>query len=127
LIARRKNLTRCIPVGKRISGLFITDEILALVVSAAANLSGPSRAADVDRAGDGRLVFALNTVCRLRPRRNLRIKVNDTVMGRVIQSGRPMMLSGTDLRKVQTSLLVKSILGVPLERRRQSHRRADGR
>ena len=44
----------------------------------------------------------------------MRVKINDTVIGRVVQSGRPVMLSGNDLLKVQTSLLVKAILAVPL-------------
>ncbi len=44
----------------------------------------------------------------------MRVKVNDSVIGRVVQSGRPVMLSGSDLLAVQTSLLVKAFLGVPL-------------
>jgi two-component system NtrC family sensor kinase len=44
----------------------------------------------------------------------MRVKVNDTLIGRVVHSGRPLMLSGSELLRVQTSLLVKAILGVPL-------------
>jgi two-component system NtrC family sensor kinase len=43
----------------------------------------------------------------------MRLRVTDSIIGRVVQSGRPVMLSGNDL-KVQTSLLVKSLMGVPL-------------
>ncbi len=102
-------------VGKRISGLFNTDEILELVVSAAVNLSGAEQGSlMLIKPETGELYLRAQHRLSTQETQRLRVKVNDTLMGRVIQSGRPMMLSGTDVRKVQTSLLVKSILGVPL-------------
>jgi two-component system, OmpR family, phosphate regulon sensor histidine kinase PhoR len=102
-------------VGKRISGLFNTDDILALVVSAAVNLSGAEQGSlMLIKPETGELYLRAQHSLTTQATQKLRLKVNDTLMGRVIQSGRPMMLSGVDLRKVQTALLVKSILGVPL-------------
>ncbi|HZY40901.1 MAG TPA: ATP-binding protein, partial [Anaerolineae bacterium] len=45
---------------------------------------------------------------------NLRVKVTDALMSRVISGGRPIMLSGGEALKSQTVLSVKSILCVPL-------------
>jgi len=102
-------------VGKRISGLFNTDEILALVVSAAVNLSGAEQGSlMLTEPETGDLYLRAQHSLSTQQTQKLRIKINDTLLGRVIQSGRPMMLSGNDVLKVQTSLLVKSILGVPL-------------
>jgi two-component system, OmpR family, phosphate regulon sensor histidine kinase PhoR len=102
-------------VGKRITGLLNTDEILALVISTAVNLSGAEQGSlMLIEPETGILYLRAQHTLSTQTTQKLRIKVNDTLMGRVIQSRRPMMLSGNDLRKVQTSLLVKSILGVPL-------------
>jgi len=44
----------------------------------------------------------------------MRVKVSDGMIERVAQSGRPVMLSGGDLLAVQSSLLARAFLGVPL-------------
>ncbi len=102
-------------VGNRISGLFYTDEILELVVSAAVNLSGAERGSlMLIEPETGQLYLRAQHSLSTQTTQKLRIKIDDTLSGRVIQSKRPVMLSGSDLRKVQTAWLVKSILGVPL-------------
>ena len=40
--------------------------------------------------------------------RKTRVRITDTLMGRVVQSGRPIMMSTDDLVRVQSSFLVKS-------------------
>ncbi len=102
-------------VGRKITALLDTEEILGTVVTAAVNLT---------RAEEGALMLldASTGELYLRASRNfaeatahrLRTKVTDSVMGRVIQSGRPMMMTGNDLVKIQSAFLVKAILGVPL-------------
>jgi signal transduction histidine kinase/DNA-binding response OmpR family regulator len=102
-------------VGRKITALLDTEEILATVVTAAVNLT---------RAEEGALMLldAATGELYLRASRNfaeatahrLRAKVTDTLMGRVIQSGRPIMMTGNDLVKIQSAFLVKAILGVPL-------------
>jgi two-component system phosphate regulon sensor histidine kinase PhoR len=102
-------------VSKRISGLFYTDEILALVVSAAVNLSGAERGSlMLIEPETGILYLRAQYSLPVQTTQKLRIKIDDTLPGRVIQSGRPVMLSGADLQKVQTSWQANSILGVPL-------------
>jgi two-component system, OmpR family, phosphate regulon sensor histidine kinase PhoR len=102
-------------VGNRISGLFYTDEILELVVSAAVNLSGAERGSLLlIEPETGQLYLRAQHSLATQTAQKLRIIIDDTLSGRVIQSKRPVMLSGPDLRKVQTAWLVKSILGVPL-------------
>jgi phage terminase large subunit-like protein len=46
--------------------------------------------------------------------RNLRVKVTDSLMRRVLQSGRPIVLDHGDLLKIKTSSPVKAIISVPL-------------
>jgi two-component system NtrC family sensor kinase len=101
-------------VGKTISGLLNIDEILTLVVSAAVNVVNAEQGSLMlhDPATGELYLRAQYNLSAKMPQR-MRIRVNDSLIGRVVQSGRPIMLSGNDL-KVQTSLLVKSLLAVPL-------------
>jgi len=102
-------------VGKKITASFDLAGILSLVVTAAVNLT---------RAEEGALMLldAETGALYMRASRNfaepdtqqLLVKVHDSLMGRVIQSARPVMMAGPDLVKVKTSFLVKAILAVPL-------------
>ena len=112
---QRQEFNALYSIGKTIAALHDVDEILAQVVSAAVNLT---------RAEEGSLLLLEPGSSELYLRasknldesaaRNLRIKVDDSLMGRVVQTGRPVMLSGDELLKVKTSFLVKAILNVPL-------------
>jgi two-component system, OmpR family, phosphate regulon sensor histidine kinase PhoR len=101
-------------VGKTISSLLNIDEILTLVVSAAVNLTGAEQGSLLlyDEAADELYLRAQYNLSAKMAQR-MRLRVTDSIIGRVVQSGRPVMLSGNDL-KMQTSLLVKSLMGVPL-------------
>jgi two-component system NtrC family sensor kinase len=102
-------------VGKTISSLLNVDEILTLVVSAAANLTRAEQGSLLlHDAATGELYLRAQYNLSVKTAQRMRVKVNDTIIGRVVHSGCPVMLSGNDLLKVQTSLLVKSILGVPM-------------
>jgi two-component system NtrC family sensor kinase len=102
-------------VGKTISSLLNIDEILALVVSAAVNLTGAEQGSlMLHDPATGELYLRAQYNLSARMTQKMRVKVNDTLIGRVVHSGRPLMLSGSELLRVQTSLLVKAILGVPL-------------
>ena len=102
-------------IGKTITALLNVDEILSQVVSAAVNLTraeeGSLLLLDAD---SGELYLRAGKNLDEATARNLRVRVEDTLMGRVIQTGRPVMLSGDDVVKVKTSFLVKAILNVPL-------------
>lgn len=102
-------------IGKQVTALHDTEAILSQVVSAAVNLTraeeGSLLLLDPD---SGELYLRASKNLNEATARNLRIKIDDTLMGRVIQTGRPVMISGADLVKVKTSFLVKAILNVPL-------------
>jgi two-component system NtrC family sensor kinase len=112
---QRQEFNALYSIGKTVTALLYIEEILAQVVSAAVNLT---------RADEGSLLLLDPDTGELYLRasknldeaaaRNLRIKVDDSLMGRVIQTGRPVMLSGDDMVKVKTSFLVKAILNVPI-------------
>jgi two-component system NtrC family sensor kinase len=102
-------------VGKKASALLDTEEILTLVVSAAVNLTqaeeGSLMLLDLN---SGELYLRAHYNLSDAAIQNLRIKITDPLMTRIIQTGRPIMLSGTEVLKSQTALPVKAILGVPL-------------
>ena len=102
-------------IGKKVTALRDIEVILAQVVSAAVNLTRADEGSlfllDPD---SGELYLRASKNFDEVASRNLRLKVDDTLMGRVIHSGRPVMMSADDLVKLKTSFLVKAILTVPL-------------
>jgi signal transduction histidine kinase/FixJ family two-component response regulator len=102
-------------VGKTVSSLLDIDEILTLVVSTAVNLTGSEQGSlMLHDPATGELYLRAQYNFSARMAQKMRLKVTDTLIGRVVQSGRPVMLSGAELLKVQTALLVKALLAVPL-------------
>ena len=104
-----------VAVGKTISGLSNVDEILTLVVSAAVSLTNAERGSLVlcdHETGSLYLQAQYNLSAKMAQR--MRVKVNDAVIERVVQSGRPVLLSGSDLLKAQTPLRATAFLGVRL-------------
>lgn len=102
-------------VGKKASALLDIEESLSLVVSAAVNLTGAEEGAlmlcDPD---SGELFLRAHYNLSDATIQHLRVRVNDALMNRVVQSGRPIMLSGSELIRSHTALPVKAILSVPL-------------
>ncbi len=47
--------------------------------------------------------------------RGLRVRVDDNLLGRVVNTGLPIMLNGGELHKIKTSYLVRTLLIVPLK------------
>lgn len=102
-------------VGRNVSALLNIEEILNLVVTAAVNLTRADEGALMLLDPDsGELHLRASRSSSDETVRLQRVKINDTLMGRVIQTGRPVMLGGQDLLKVKTSFLVKAILSVPI-------------
>jgi two-component system NtrC family sensor kinase len=102
-------------VGQKVAALFDIEEILKLVVTAAVNLTRAEEGALMLLDADtGELYLRASGSSSEDLVRNLRVKVTDSLMGRVLQSGRPILLDRTDLMKIRTSLLVKAIVSVPL-------------
>jgi two-component system NtrC family sensor kinase len=102
-------------VGQKVAALFDIEEILKLVVTAAVNLTQAEEGALMLLDADsGELYLRASCSSAEAAVRNLRVKVTDSLMGRVLQSGRPILLERADLLKIRTSLLVKAIISVPL-------------
>ncbi len=102
-------------MGKKVSALLDTEEILTLVVSAAVHLTGAEEGAlMLPDPASGELYLRAHYNLTDDTIQNLRVKVTDALMSRVIASGRPIMLSGSAALKTRTTLPVKSILSVPL-------------
>jgi two-component system, OmpR family, phosphate regulon sensor histidine kinase PhoR len=102
-------------VGKKMTALLLdTEEILTLVVSAAVHLSSAEEGALLlsDPANGGLFLRAHYSTDEAV--QNVRVKVTDALMSRVISGGCPLMLSGGEALKAQTVLAVRSILCVPL-------------
>ncbi len=102
-------------VGRNVSALLKLEDILNLVVDAAVNLlSADEGSLMLLEPGSGELHLRASRSRSASAAQLKQVRVNDTLMGRVIQTGRPVMLGGRDLLKVKTSFLVKAILSVPL-------------
>ncbi|MBP7689538.1 MAG: GAF domain-containing protein [Thermoflexales bacterium] len=102
-------------VSKQVAALLDLEEILGMVVSAATNLTGAEEGTLMLLDQDsGELYLRASRYLAESSARKTRVKVTDTLMGRVVQSGRPIMMNGEELVRVQSSYLVKSILSVPL-------------
>lgn len=102
-------------VGKKVTALLDTEEILTLVVSAAVHLTGAEEGTlMLPDPATGELYLRAHYNLSDDAMQSLRVKITDALMSRVIASGRPIMLSGGDALRTRTTLPVKSILSVPL-------------
>ena len=102
-------------VGQKVAALFNVEEILKLVVTAAVNLTGAHEGAlMLLDASSGELYLRASCSSDEDNVRQLHVKVTDSLMRRVLQSGRPILLDRSALLKVKTSLPVTAIISVPL-------------
>ncbi len=102
-------------IGKVVTSLLYIDEILAQIVSAGVNLIHAEEGSlFLLNPDNGEVYLRANRDSNESAARSLRVKVEDALITRMIQAGRPMMLSGDDLVKVKTSCPVKSVLSAPL-------------
>ena len=102
-------------LSRQVASLLDLEEILDLVVSSAINLTGAEEGSLMllDQSS-GELYLRASRYLSEATARKTRVRVTDTLMGRVVQSGRPIMMSAEELVRVQSSYLVKSILSVPM-------------
>ena len=102
-------------IGKTVTATLDLDQVLAQVVEAAANMT---------RAEEGLLMLVDESTSELYLRaaknvdkglaRGLRVRVDDSLLGRVVKSRRPILVAGPDLQKIKTAYLIKALLYVPL-------------
>ena len=101
-------------IGKSVTALLDLEQLLNRLVEAAVYISGAEEGflLLLDEESDELYVRAAQGV-EEKTARNLRLKVQDSIAGQVVQTGEPVIVSGQDL-KIQTSFLVKALINVPL-------------
>ncbi len=115
---RVKELGILYSIGKSVTSLLDTDKVLNRIVEAAVYITG---------AEEGSLLLLDKTTGELYMRaarglgekyaRGFRLKVQDTLAGQVIRTGKPVMVTAEDDAKLKfkTGYLVNSLLNVPLK------------
>ncbi|MBN1886532.1 MAG: response regulator [Thermoflexales bacterium] len=103
-------------VGKTVTAYLDLEHVLAEIVDACVYLTRAEEGSLMllDEASNELYLRAAKNLDQ-RAARGLRVRVDDNLLGRVVNTGRPVMLAGGDVHKIQTSYLVKSLLMVPLK------------
>lgn len=117
---RLKELNTLFGIGKSVTLLLDHDKLLSRLVEAAIYLTS---------ADEGTLLLADPETEELyivasrgldeRVVRSLRLKVSDSLAGKVITAGQPLMLTGQDLTRIKSSYLVRSLIYIPLRVKEQ--------
>ena len=102
-------------IGKSVTSLLDLEQVLTRVVEAATFLARAEEGSLMllDEAS-GELYLRATKNVDEKVARGLRMRVDDSLAGRVVSTGRPVLLSGEGLTKIATTYLVKSLLMVPL-------------
>jgi len=110
-------------IGRSVTSLQDLEQILSRIVEAAVYLTkaeeGSLMLVDQD---SGELYLRAQRGMGEKSTANLRIKIQDSIVGQVVRTGRPVMIGGInqdDSYKVKTGYFVKSLLNVPLKVKEQ--------
>jgi PAS domain S-box-containing protein len=106
-------------IGRSITALLDEDRLLTRMVDAAVYLTGAEEGflllVDAD---SGDLYMRAARGAGEKVARGFRLKVNDSLAGQVVQTGKPVIVSGSRQQgrvKIKTGYLVRSLLHVPLK------------
>lgn len=106
-------------IGRSVTSLLDLEQILSRIVEAAVYLTSADEGSlmliDPD---SGELYLRSERGMGEKSAKNLRIKIQDSIAGQVVRTGRPVMIGGInqdDSFKVKTGYFVKSLLNVPLK------------
>jgi signal transduction histidine kinase/DNA-binding response OmpR family regulator len=112
---RVKELNTLFGIGKSVTALLELDKLLARLVEAAVFLTGAEEGSLllVDEETDELYMEAAQGIDK-RMARSFRIRVEDSLAGKVIKTGEPIMLDGNESQRIKTAYLVKSLIYVPL-------------
>lgn len=102
-------------IGKAATGALDLEQLLTQVVQVAANVTGAEQGLLLllDESGRELYLRAASNVDEALVRK-LRVRVDDSILGRVIKSGRPVSLAGPALQEAASWYPVKALLYVPL-------------
>jgi len=119
LTQRIKELNALFGIGKSVTSLLDLEKVLNRIVEAAVYLTQSEEGALllVDEASGELYMRAARNLGETYSR-GFRLKVDDSIAGRVVQTGQPAMLHaqhGQPGFKIKTGYLVRSLLNVPLK------------
>lgn len=106
-------------IGRSVTSLQNLEKILSRIVEAAVYLTGAEEGSLmlVDEES-GELYLRAARGLHEKHARNFRVKIQDSIAGQVVRTGRPVMIGGLDQDdsfKVTTGYFVKAMLNVPLK------------
>ncbi len=106
-------------IGRSVTSLLDLEQILSRIVEAAVYLTGAEEGSLmlVDETS-GELYLRAERGMGQKSAKNLRLKIEDSIAGQVVRTGRPIVIGGLnqdDSFKVKTGYFVKSLLNVPLK------------
>jgi PAS domain S-box-containing protein len=116
---RLKELSVLSSIGKAVTALLDEDRVLTRVVEAAVYITDAEEGFLLLVDQDSRELY-MRAARGLGEKyaRGFRLKVNDSLAGQVVQTGKPIMITSSqqsDRFKVKTGYLVRSLLHVPLK------------
>ena len=112
-----KGLDYAIGVSKAIAGDLLLEDVLSNVVAAATKVASADTASLLlqdETTGDLYVRASYNLETQLVE--TLRLRVDDSLAGQAIRSGRPVIINGQEQQKIKTAYLVKSLVYMPLHR-----------
>jgi DNA-binding response OmpR family regulator len=120
---RVRELSTLHDIGKAVTSLLNLEKVLSRVVEAAVFLTGAEEGflLLVDQETEELYMRAVQGLSQ-REARSFRIKVEDSLSGQVITTGKPFMVSSVENQKkfkIKTGYLVKSLVHVPLKLRNE--------
>lgn len=106
-------------IGRSVTSLLDLEQILSRIVEAAVYLTSADEGSLMLLDPEsGELYLRAERGMGEKSAKNLRIKIQDSIAGQVVRTGRPVMIGGVnqdDSFKVKTGYFVKSLLNVPLK------------
>ena len=114
LEGRLHELDTLVEIGKRVTGQLDLQQVLTRVVEAAVTLTHAEEGTLllVDRSSGELYLYASTGVGPID--QTLRLPVSDSLAGQVIQTQRPLVITGDDLRKIKTHYFFRDLAYVPL-------------
>jgi len=113
---RVKELNTLFGIGKSVTALLDLDKLLGRLVEAAVYLTNAEEGSLllVDPQTEELYMVAAQGFDE-RMARSFRLRVEDSLAGAVVKSGKPIVLNGDETRRIKTAYLVKSLIYVPLK------------
>jgi two-component system phosphate regulon sensor histidine kinase PhoR len=113
---RVRELNTLFGIGKSVTAVLDLEKVLARLVEAAVYLTGAEEGSLllVDTQTDELYMLAAQGF-EERMARAFRLRVEDSLAGRVVKTGEPLILHSDETHRIKTSYLVKSLIYVPLK------------